>query len=72
MINSADGPGILRTHQDFRLIALANRPGFPFLGNDFFASLVGVCFVRAQNIPKTNQSYCRVMCLLAMQSTTRV
>lgn len=24
---------------DFRMIVLANRPGFPFLGNDFFASL---------------------------------
>ena len=23
-------------HKDFRVIALANRPGFPFLGNDFF------------------------------------
>ncbi|XP_052868127.1 von Willebrand factor A domain-containing protein 8 [Anopheles cruzii] len=27
------------THPDFRLVVLANRPGFPFLGNDFFASL---------------------------------
>lgn len=27
------------THPDFRLIVLANRPGFPFLGNNFFASL---------------------------------
>lgn len=26
-------------HDDFRMIVLANRPGFPFLGNDFFASL---------------------------------
>ena len=26
-------------HPDFRLIALANRPGFPFLGNDFFSTL---------------------------------
>ncbi|KAK2575217.1 hypothetical protein KPH14_002679 [Odynerus spinipes] len=26
-------------HRDFRMIVLANRPGFPFLGNDFFAAL---------------------------------
>lgn len=34
--NEAD---IIRLHPDFRMIVLANRPGFPFLGNDFFASL---------------------------------
>ncbi|XP_077256082.1 von Willebrand factor A domain-containing protein c12.2 isoform X4 [Temnothorax americanus] len=26
-------------HPDFRMIVLANRPGFPFLGNDFFGAL---------------------------------
>ncbi|CAG0920479.1 unnamed protein product [Notodromas monacha] len=26
-------------HPEFRMIVLANRPGFPFLGNDFFAVL---------------------------------
>lgn len=30
---------IIRLHPDFRMIVLANRPGFPFLGNDFFAAL---------------------------------
>lgn len=30
---------IIKMHPDFRMIVLANRPGFPFLGNDFFASL---------------------------------
>ena len=30
---------VIRLHPDFRVIVLANRPGFPFLGNDFFASL---------------------------------
>ncbi|EDQ92903.1 uncharacterized protein MONBRDRAFT_14058 [Monosiga brevicollis MX1] len=29
----------IRTHPDFRLIVLANRPGYPFLGNDFFSTL---------------------------------
>lgn len=26
-------------HPDFRMIVLANRPGFPFLGNDFFQAV---------------------------------
>lgn len=30
---------IIVTHPNFRVIILANRPGFPFLGNNFFASL---------------------------------
>lgn len=30
---------IVRLHPNFRMIVLANRPGFPFLGNDFFAAL---------------------------------
>jgi len=29
----------VETHPDFRLILLANRPGFPFAGNDLFSSL---------------------------------
>ena len=27
---------VIWIHPNFKLIALANRPGFPFLGNDFF------------------------------------
>ncbi|XP_041484897.1 von Willebrand factor A domain-containing protein 8-like isoform X2 [Lytechinus variegatus] len=30
---------IIITHPDFSMMVLANRPGFPFLGNDFFGSL---------------------------------
>lgn len=30
---------VIKAHPDFRMIVLANRPGFPFLGNDFFGSL---------------------------------
>ena len=33
------GPNIIHLHPDFRMIVLANRPGFPFLGNDFFGTL---------------------------------
>ena len=31
--------GVHRIHPHFRVIALANRPGFPFLGNDLFEEL---------------------------------
>lgn len=37
--NDTNGENTIYTHPDFRMIVLANRPGFPFLGNDFFASL---------------------------------
>eukprot|EP00545_Synedropsis_sp_CCMP1620_P013255 CAMPEP_0119030820 /NCGR_PEP_ID=MMETSP1176-20130426/41225_1 /TAXON_ID=265551 /ORGANISM="Synedropsis recta cf, Strain CCMP1620" /LENGTH=1404 /DNA_ID=CAMNT_0006987197 /DNA_START=172 /DNA_END=4386 /DNA_ORIENTATION=+ len=37
------GPGIIEMHPDFALFVLANRPGFPFLGNDFFRE-IGDCF----------------------------
>ncbi|CAK9810181.1 von Willebrand factor A domain-containing protein 8 [Anthophora quadrimaculata] len=30
---------IIHLHPDFRIIVLANRPGFPFLGHDFFGAL---------------------------------
>ncbi|XP_023290706.1 von Willebrand factor A domain-containing protein 8 [Orussus abietinus] len=33
------GSSIVPMHPDFRIIVLANRPGFPFLGNDFFGAL---------------------------------
>ncbi|KAG8224295.1 hypothetical protein J437_LFUL005101 [Ladona fulva] len=36
---SLSDPRIIPLHKDFRMIFLANRPGFPFLGNDFFAAL---------------------------------
>ncbi|KAI5635774.1 AAA domain (dynein-related subfamily) domain-containing protein [Phthorimaea operculella] len=41
MIESSGGDvaSFIPVHDDFRMIVLANRPGFPFLGNDFFASL---------------------------------
>jgi MoxR-like ATPase len=29
----------VQMHPDFQMMVLANRPGFPFLGNDFFAAL---------------------------------
>jgi MoxR-like ATPase len=38
-----EGPEIIKIHPNFSLWVLANRPGFPFLGNDFFRE-VGDCF----------------------------
>ena len=32
-------PSFIVAHPDFRMIVLANRPGFPFLGNDFFGAM---------------------------------
>ena len=36
---SATNDKYIAMHPDFRMFVLANRPGFPFLGNDFFAAL---------------------------------
>ena len=38
-----DGPGFIPIHDNFSIWVLANRPGFPFLGNDFFRE-IGDCF----------------------------
>lgn len=38
-VSGGDVKSFIPVHDDFRMIVLANRPGFPFLGNDFFASL---------------------------------
>jgi len=35
--SSSRSRSLIRIHPKFRAIVLANRPGFPFLGNDFFA-----------------------------------
>eukprot|EP00092_Neocalanus_flemingeri_P037789 GFUD01041137.1.p1 GENE.GFUD01041137.1~~GFUD01041137.1.p1 ORF type:complete len:1900 (+),score=456.60 GFUD01041137.1:60-5702(+) len=37
--SSEQGANIIPLHPDFRMLVLANRPGFPFLGNDFFGTL---------------------------------
>ncbi len=34
---------VVLVHPKFRVIALANRPGYPFLGNDFYRE-IGDCF----------------------------
>ncbi|XP_076231251.1 von Willebrand factor A domain-containing protein c12.2 [Calliopsis andreniformis] len=37
--SSAVDSNTIPLHPDFKMIVLANRPGFPFLGNDFFGAL---------------------------------
>ncbi|XP_069941398.1 von Willebrand factor A domain-containing protein 8 isoform X2 [Cherax quadricarinatus] len=39
LLASTQSPDVIISHPNFRMIVLANRPGFPFLGNDFFGSL---------------------------------
>ena len=44
-------PGVHPIHPAFRMFALANRPGFPFLGNDFFAEMGDIFAVFAIDNP---------------------
>ncbi|XP_006837671.1 PREDICTED: von Willebrand factor A domain-containing protein 8-like [Chrysochloris asiatica] len=53
--NSANVNGrenVVVIHPDFRMIVLANRPGFPFLGNDFFSTLGDIFSCHAVDNPK--------------------
>ncbi|CAL8266675.1 unnamed protein product [Lota lota] len=45
-------PNVIPMHPDFRMLVLANRPGFPFLGNDFFGSLGDIFSCHAVDNPK--------------------
>ncbi|KAK3543698.1 hypothetical protein QTP70_027205 [Hemibagrus guttatus] len=49
----ADGrANVITMHPDFRMLVLANRPGFPFLGNDFFGALGDIFSCHAVDNPK--------------------
>lgn len=37
--NTTKDDSVIILHPDFRMIVLANRPGFPFLGNNLFSTL---------------------------------
>ncbi len=54
---------IIRAHPDFRMIVLANRPGFPFLGNDFFGALVRIRSQANQWQPFSFIIHCRLYCV---------
>ena len=44
---------IIKMHPDFRMIILANRPGYPFLGNDFYKGVGSVFSTFAVDNPDT-------------------
>jgi len=45
-------------HPDFQMIVLANRPGFPFLGNDFFREIGDVFAVSDTSLYEWPLSQC--------------
>ncbi|KAI1899570.1 hypothetical protein AGOR_G00063140 [Albula goreensis] len=51
-VEAAGRPNIIVMHPDFRMLVLANRPGFPFLGNDFFGALGDIFSCHAVDNPK--------------------
>eukprot|EP00736_Rhodelphis_marinus_P000056 Rmarinus@m.14300 len=44
----------IRIHPDFQIVVLANRPGFPFLGNDFFRECGDIFSAHAIDNPDAN------------------
>ncbi|KAI8912686.1 AAA domain-containing protein [Gorgonomyces haynaldii] len=39
IVTKLNGPNQILIHPKFRMVVLANRPGFPFLGNDFYREI---------------------------------
>ncbi|KAI7849218.1 AAA domain-containing protein [Circinella umbellata] len=53
-----DGDRYLLIHPNFRMIVLANRPGYPFLGNDFYREIGDVFSCHAVDNPdKASEMY---------------
>ncbi|KAL4635681.1 von Willebrand factor A domain-containing protein 8 isoform X1 [Arapaima gigas] len=50
-------PNVIIMHPDFRMLVLANRPGFPFLGNDFFGALGDIFSCHAVDNPKPQAEF---------------
>ncbi|GMT32324.1 hypothetical protein PFISCL1PPCAC_23621 [Pristionchus fissidentatus] len=48
---SKDSSHLIPLHPQFRAILLANRPGFPFLGNDLFGTIGDLCAVHVIDNP---------------------
>ena len=44
---------VIPIHPEFRMFVLANRPGFPFLGNDFFKEFSGTKFASSEETPSS-------------------
>uniref|UniRef100_A0A8C0YIY7 von Willebrand factor A domain-containing protein 8 n=1 Tax=Cyprinus carpio carpio TaxID=630221 RepID=A0A8C0YIY7_CYPCA len=56
-LEAAGRPNAIPMHPDFRMIVLANRPGFPFLGNDFFGALGDIFSCHAVDNPKPQAEF---------------
>ncbi|XP_051566216.1 von Willebrand factor A domain-containing protein 8-like [Myxocyprinus asiaticus] len=56
-LEAAGRPNAIPMHPDFRMIILANRPGFPFLGNDFFGALGDIFSCHAVDNPRPQQEF---------------
>uniref|UniRef100_A0A8B9HSU4 von Willebrand factor A domain containing 8 n=1 Tax=Astyanax mexicanus TaxID=7994 RepID=A0A8B9HSU4_ASTMX len=56
-LEASGRPNAIPMHPDFRMIVLANRPGFPFLGNDFFGSLGDIFSCHAVDNPKPQAEF---------------
>jgi len=61
--SAMEGKNIIRMHQDFRMIVLANRPGFPFLGNDFFGTLGDLFACHVVDNPSLESELTMLRCL---------
>ncbi|KAI8646980.1 AAA domain-containing protein [Parasitella parasitica] len=46
-----DGQNYIMVHPNFRMLVLANRPGYPFLGNDFYREIGDVFSCHAVDNP---------------------
>uniref|UniRef100_F6QXZ7 von Willebrand factor A domain-containing protein 8 n=1 Tax=Ciona intestinalis TaxID=7719 RepID=F6QXZ7_CIOIN len=51
---STSNKEVILLHPDFRMFVLANRPGFPFLGNDFFGAVGDVFSCHAVDNPSVS------------------
>ncbi|GMR32699.1 hypothetical protein PMAYCL1PPCAC_02894 [Pristionchus mayeri] len=49
--SKGDSSNLIPLHPQFRAILLANRPGFPFLGNDLFGTIGDLCAVHVIDNP---------------------
>ncbi|XP_016419562.1 von Willebrand factor A domain-containing protein 8 [Sinocyclocheilus rhinocerous] len=56
-LEAAGRSNAIPMHPDFRMIVLANRPGFPFLGNDFFGALGDIFSCHAVDNPKPQAEF---------------
>ncbi|XP_078484002.1 von Willebrand factor A domain-containing protein 8 isoform X2 [Ciona intestinalis] len=52
--SSTSNKEVILLHPDFRMFVLANRPGFPFLGNDFFGAVGDVFSCHAVDNPSVS------------------